>query len=144
MADLGGVLGGDPELAKREMQKRITKLVLTPIDTKDGWRYEVSGDLRLFAGPDDVMVNQSSPKLIDHYKAFVLPIKMMLKSARRGEGNQFKGDHGVETTLPIPSPCDNLCANLDRRLQGSTEARLKSRRSTPAASAVSLGGELSS
>jgi hypothetical protein len=29
------VLGGDPKLAKREMQKRITKLVLTPIDTQD-------------------------------------------------------------------------------------------------------------
>jgi hypothetical protein len=67
MADLGGVLGGDLELAKREMQKRITKLILTPIDTQDGRGYEVSGDLRLFAGPNDVTVDQSSPKLIDHY-----------------------------------------------------------------------------
>jgi site-specific DNA recombinase len=114
MADLAGVLGGDPELAKREMQKRITKLILTPIDTQNGRGFEVSGDLRLFAGPDDVMVNQSSPKLIDHYKAFVLPIKMMLKSPRRGEGNQRNGDHGVlnETTLPAPSPCDTLDSSV--------------------------------
>jgi hypothetical protein len=81
----------DPELAKREMQKRITKLILTPVDTQNGRGFEVSGDLRLFAGPDDVMVNQSSPKLIDHYKAFVLPIKMMLKSPKARRGQPVEG-----------------------------------------------------
>ncbi len=101
MADLGGVLGGDPELAKREMQKRIAKLVLTPVETQGIWRYEVSGDLRLFAGPDDIMVNQSSPKLSDHYQAFVLPIQMMLKtqSEARAEGS-------LRAAEPAGSMCD--------------------------------------
>jgi len=117
MADLGGVLGGDPELAKREVQKRITKLVLTPIETQGIWRYEVSGDLRLFAGPDDVMVNQSSPKLIDHYKGFVLPIKIPLKATGRRKGGLATGLYDVicGTELPTPRPCDALDSSIHTR-----------------------------
>jgi hypothetical protein len=80
------------------------------------WILRVSSgsELRLFAGPDDVMVNQSSPKLIDHYRGFVLPIKMMLKEPRSGEGNQSKGVHGVPygTALLTPPPCDVLDSSI--------------------------------
>jgi hypothetical protein len=60
------------------------------------------------------MVNQFRTKLIDHYKGFVLPIKMMLKAPRRGEGNQADGVHGVPygSALPTPPPCDVLDSSI--------------------------------
>jgi hypothetical protein len=53
-----GILVSDPELARQEIQKHITKLVLTPKDTPEGRRLEVTGDVALFVG-DDVMENSS-------------------------------------------------------------------------------------
>ena len=38
------ILTGDPTRAKQELQKRITKLVLSPKETPNGNVFEVSGD----------------------------------------------------------------------------------------------------
>jgi site-specific DNA recombinase len=81
--DLASVLAGDPELAKREIQKRLTKLLLTPIETLEGRGYEVSGDLRLFSGPDDVMLDQFPHKLDQHYTESSMPIRVRLACERR-------------------------------------------------------------
>jgi hypothetical protein len=49
------VLVGDPEIGKREIQKRIKKLVLTPKQPPNGEVLEVTGDVGLFQRAD-VMV----------------------------------------------------------------------------------------
>jgi hypothetical protein len=60
------VLLSDPARAKQEIQKRITKLVLTPKDTSEGRRLEVTGDVGLFSG-DGVMENRSLEGIAQHY-----------------------------------------------------------------------------
>jgi hypothetical protein len=80
LLDLGSVLAADPQLAKREMQKRITKLVLTPVETPEGSFYDVSGDLRLFGDLDGVMVHSFMYRSDDHYAFCTLPISIRLKT----------------------------------------------------------------
>ena len=60
------VLIGDPERGKQEIQKRITKLVLTPKDTAEGRRLEVTGEVSLFIR-DGVMENKSLEGIAQHY-----------------------------------------------------------------------------
>jgi hypothetical protein len=60
------VLTSDPERGKQEIQKRITKLVLTPKETTEGRRLEVAGDVAPFVG-DDVMENSSLEGIAQHY-----------------------------------------------------------------------------
>ncbi len=67
------ILVSDPERAKQELQKHIRKLVLTPKDTPEGRRLEVTGDVALFAG-DDVMVNNSLEGIAQHYTSVPLPL----------------------------------------------------------------------
>lgn len=64
--DFCQVLVGDPEIAKREIQKRIKKLVLTPKQTSNGTVLEVTGDVGLFQQPD-VMVNNLMDETVQHY-----------------------------------------------------------------------------
>jgi hypothetical protein len=60
------VLLSDPARGKQEIQKRITKLVLTPKDTSEGRRLEVTGDVSMFIG-DGVMENKSLEGIAQHY-----------------------------------------------------------------------------
>jgi hypothetical protein len=54
------VLTCDPTRAKQELQKHITKLVLTPKETPNGCVFEATGDVALFVGEkEDVMVTNS-------------------------------------------------------------------------------------
>jgi len=50
--DFCDALAGDPEFARREIQKRIKNLVLTPNDTPNGPVLEVSGDVALLRTGD--------------------------------------------------------------------------------------------
>jgi site-specific DNA recombinase len=59
-------LTSDPQRGKQEIQKRITKLVLTPKETPEGRRLEVTGDVALFV-ENDVMVNNSMEEITQHY-----------------------------------------------------------------------------
>jgi hypothetical protein len=67
--DFCEVLVGDPEISKREIQKRIKKLVLTPKQTPNGAVLEVTGDVGLFQRPD-VMVNNLMDETFQHYTDF--------------------------------------------------------------------------
>jgi hypothetical protein len=61
-------LTGDPTRAKQELQKHVTKLVLTRKETPDGNVFEVSGDVSLFVeGKDDVVVTNSWERFAQHY-----------------------------------------------------------------------------
>jgi site-specific DNA recombinase len=64
--EIADVLAGDPEFAKQELQKRITKLVLTPKETPAGPVLEVSGDILLFTAAD-VMHTNSLHGIAQHY-----------------------------------------------------------------------------
>lgn len=64
--DFCEVLVGDPEAAKREIQKRVKKLVLTPKNTPNGPVLEVSGDVGLFQ-TEGVMVNNLLDETVQHY-----------------------------------------------------------------------------
>jgi site-specific DNA recombinase len=50
--DFCELLKGDPETARREIQKHIKKLVMTPKETPDGAVLEVSGDIELLRTGD--------------------------------------------------------------------------------------------
>jgi hypothetical protein len=63
--DFREVLVGDPEMARQEIQKRITNLILTPKQTPAGVVLEVSGDGGIFRGPD-VMLQSSLEGIAQH------------------------------------------------------------------------------
>jgi len=71
--DFREVLTGDPIVAKREIQKRIKKLVLTPKQTATGAVLEVTGDVGLFQRPD-VIVNNLMDETAQHYTHFCVVI----------------------------------------------------------------------
>lgn len=64
--ELVDVLLGDPVVARRELQRRITKLVLTPRRLVGRRTFEVTGDVSLFSRPD-VMVTNSTGGIGEHY-----------------------------------------------------------------------------
>ena len=71
--DFCQLLVGDPEVAKREIQKRIKKLVLTPKQTATVTVLEVTGDVGLFQRPD-VMVNNLMEGIAQHYTRIQIPL----------------------------------------------------------------------
>lgn len=76
--DFCEVLVGDPELAKQEIQKRIKKLVLTPKQTADGTILEVTGDVELLQGQEDLMLNNSMEGIAQHYALPQITISLVL------------------------------------------------------------------
>jgi len=61
------VLAGDAAIAREQLRKRITKLILTPKQTQDGAVFEVTGDVSLFQGNGDVMLTNSLEGIAEHY-----------------------------------------------------------------------------
>jgi hypothetical protein len=64
--DFCELLKGDPETARREIQKRIKKLVLTPKETPGGAVLEVSGDIELLR-TGDVLDESPLEGIAQHY-----------------------------------------------------------------------------
>lgn len=71
--DFCDVLTSDPEFARREIQKRIKKLVLTPKDTPEGPVLEVSGDVALL-GTGDVLVESPIQRTSQQYIGVSTPL----------------------------------------------------------------------
>lgn len=67
------MLTDNPELARQEIQKRITKLILTPKQTPDGAVLAVSGDIGLLRG-GDVMLGSSLEETTQHYIGTSIPL----------------------------------------------------------------------
>ncbi|MGA2171191.1 MAG: recombinase zinc beta ribbon domain-containing protein, partial [Terracidiphilus sp.] len=80
LTDLEAVLMGDPEVAKQRIRKHIAKLVLTPVNTDGGPRYEVSGDVSVFArgDADDVLHRASFQRSRKQYTSLSFPFKATL------------------------------------------------------------------
>ena len=87
LAVLQDVLMGDPETAKQQIRKYVGKLVMTPVFGTDGSRYEVNGNICLFAGDDkdDVMLQGSIQRTRKQYTALTIPFRTTLHT---------KGDRG--------------------------------------------------
>jgi len=69
--DFCELLKADPDSARREIQKRIKKLVLTPKETPDGAVLEVSGDIELLR-TGDVLDESPLEGTVQHYTFPVL------------------------------------------------------------------------
>jgi DNA invertase Pin-like site-specific DNA recombinase len=67
--DFSDALAGDPEVARREIQKRIKNLVVTPKETPEGTMLEVTGDVDLFRGGSDVLLGVSLERNSQQYIA---------------------------------------------------------------------------
>jgi site-specific DNA recombinase len=65
--EFANILAGDAAIAREQLRKRITKLVLTPKETQDGSVFEVTGDVSLFQGAGDVMLTNSLEGIAQHY-----------------------------------------------------------------------------
>lgn len=65
--EFANILAGDAAIAREQLRKRITKLVLTPRQTQDGSVFEVTGDVSLFQGNGDVMLTNSLEGIAEHY-----------------------------------------------------------------------------
>ena len=65
--EFANILAGDAAIAREQLRKRITKLVLTPKQTQDGSVFEVTGDVSLFQGAGDVMLTNSLEGIAQHY-----------------------------------------------------------------------------
>ena len=64
--DFCELLKGDPETARREIQKQIKKLVMTPKETPNGTVFEVSGDVELLR-TGDVLDESPLEGVAQHY-----------------------------------------------------------------------------
>ena len=76
--DFCEVLAGDPVVAKREIQKRIKKLVLTPRQTPNGTVLEVTGDVELLQQQDGLMLNNSLEGTSQQYTLPCIVITVVL------------------------------------------------------------------
>jgi hypothetical protein len=65
--EFANILAGNIAIAREQLRKRITKLVLTPKQTQDGSVFEVTGDVSLFQGAGDVMLTNSLEGIAEHY-----------------------------------------------------------------------------
>jgi DNA invertase Pin-like site-specific DNA recombinase len=65
--DFTDALAGDPELARREIQKRIKNLVVSPKKTPQGIMLEVTGDVELLRSEEDVLLGISMEGISQHY-----------------------------------------------------------------------------
>jgi hypothetical protein len=71
--DFCDALAGDAEFARREIQKHIKSLVLTPKDTPDGPVLEISGDVALLR-TGDVLVESPMEGIAQHYIGASIPL----------------------------------------------------------------------
>jgi hypothetical protein len=73
--DFSDVLAGDPELARREIQKRVKNLIVSPKPTPEGTMLEVTGDVQLFqSGGRGVLLGVSMEGIPQHYTASEFPL----------------------------------------------------------------------
>ena len=80
LAELEATLRGDPEIAKQRIPRFIETLTMTPVETPEGSRYEVTGDINVFAAgdSDDVLLAASFERSCKQYTSLSFPFKATL------------------------------------------------------------------
>jgi site-specific DNA recombinase len=76
------VLKGDPQTAKEELQKRVSRLDLTPKQTDDGPVYVVTGDVAIFVS-EDAMQDKREESIALHCS---FPLRVEVVPAGDGNG----------------------------------------------------------
>jgi DNA invertase Pin-like site-specific DNA recombinase len=80
-AALADFLLADPITAKNELQKHISQLVLTPKETPGGPTFEVTGDIALFVGKNEGVLQYKSPEgIVQQYR---IPLSLSLRKQVR-------------------------------------------------------------
>jgi hypothetical protein len=95
-ADLNSVLTTEPELAKPILRKYVGKLVMRAVPSATPPKYEVSGDVRLFASEpsqDTVLLEGSVHRTIQQYEDWRVPFFAVLnaKSTRQRKRSLVDG-----------------------------------------------------
>lgn len=103
LASLAEVIAGDPLVARAEIDRRVKKLVLTPIEVDGRRAFEVAGDVRLFA-PGDVLLGTFSSTSAKHY-TLAIPLRhhVMIGSRLPKGATSESDDRGIES---VPSPSE--------------------------------------
>lgn len=81
LADIASVIKSNPERAKQEVQNRIEELWLEQVETDAGPAYKVTGDLSLFATPEDRMVDCFLKTLVHHSTS--VPISVVVQAREK-------------------------------------------------------------
>ncbi len=107
LASLAEIIEGDPVVARGEIDRRVKKLVLTPIEIDGRRAFEVSGDMRLFA-PGDVLLSTSASTSDAHY-TLAIPFhhRVMIGSRLTKGATRESDDRDLEIPL-TPSEWDNM------------------------------------
>lgn len=80
LADLRETLTKAPEVVKNRLAKHIDALMMKRVEAPEGPRYEVTGDIRVFAegDPEDVLLTGSFQKTCKQYTPLSFPFKASL------------------------------------------------------------------
>jgi site-specific DNA recombinase len=86
LADIDTALEGEPKAVKHRLAKHIDELKMKLVETPEGPRYQVTGQVRLFApgDKDDVLLTGSSQRTCKQYTPLSFPLKASL-IVRAGE-----------------------------------------------------------
>jgi site-specific DNA recombinase len=107
------VLLGDPLLAKHELLKRINKLVLTPESRENGNVFVVSGDLKLFAADDNVMLTKSLHGIGEHYSGLSVSLDGFVVYPQRQRAEWTRHDSREDGHLGFSIPTEHEARSLD-------------------------------
>jgi hypothetical protein len=80
LAVLEDALQKPPEVVKQILARHIDTLSMKPVETPDGLRYEMTGEIRLFAtgDPDDVLLEGSLKRSCKQYTPLSFPLRASL------------------------------------------------------------------
>ena len=80
LADLDAALMEQPDIVKHRLSKHVEELLMTLVETPEGPRYEVTGDIRVFARGDteDVLLASSLQRSFKQYTPLRFPFKATL------------------------------------------------------------------
>jgi site-specific DNA recombinase len=94
-AELDSVMTAEPELAKQTLRKYMGKLVMRAIPSATSPKYEVSGDLRLFASEasqDTVLLEGSVHRTMQQYEDWRVPFFTVLNAKSTRQRNRSRVD----------------------------------------------------
>jgi hypothetical protein len=80
LAEIEAVLMEPLEAVKHELARRIDRLIMKLVETPDGTRYDVTGEIRLFASgdPDDELLDASFHRISKQYTSLSFPFHATL------------------------------------------------------------------
>jgi len=80
LAAIDAALKQPPEVVKQILARHIDTLLMKPVETPEGLRYEMTGEIRLFAAgdPDHVLLEGSLKRTCKQYTPLSFPLRASL------------------------------------------------------------------